>query len=115
MHVVRAFVGVHGFEVHDVADDVILVRYAVGAMHIARDARDIERLAAIVPLDQGDHLRLGMALILEPADAEAGLQTDRDLDLHVGELLLDELVGGKRPGDIRDVEVRREKAQRTSE
>src|SRR3546814_8482238 len=52
--VVRAFIGIHRFEVHRMADDVIFGGDAVAAVHIARDARDIERLAAIVALEQAD-------------------------------------------------------------
>ena len=33
--VVGAFVGVYGFEVHDVADDVVFVGDAVAAVHVA--------------------------------------------------------------------------------
>src|SRR5471032_3453164 len=52
MDVVRALVGVDRLEVHGVADHVILVGDTVAAVHVARDAGDIERLAAIVELDQ---------------------------------------------------------------
>ena len=46
MHVVRAFVGVHGFEIEHVSDDVILIDDAVGAVHVPRHPRDVQRLAA---------------------------------------------------------------------
>ena len=73
-------------------------------MHVAGDAGDVERLAAVVALDQRDHLRLGVAFVLEPADAQARLEAERDLGLHVGELLLDQLVGGERPAELLAVE-----------
>src|SRR6185503_16223549 len=60
--------------------------------------------AAVVALDQRDHLGLGLALVLEAADPQAGLEAERDLGLHVGELLLDQLVGGKRPAELLAVE-----------
>src|SRR4051812_32135603 len=43
--IVRALVGIDGFEVEDVADDVEFIVHAVAAMHVAGDARDIQRLA----------------------------------------------------------------------
>src|SRR5712672_2730148 len=48
--VVGALVGVDGLEVRQHAHDVELVGDAVAAMHVAREARDVERLAAIVAL-----------------------------------------------------------------
>jgi hypothetical protein len=50
MDVVRAFVGIDGLQVHQVADDVELVVDAVAAVHVPRQPRDIECLAAIVAL-----------------------------------------------------------------
>src|SRR5262249_4618716 len=47
-----------------------------------------------VALEHGDHLRRGATLVAQAAEPEAGLQADGDLGLHVGELLLDQLVGG---------------------
>jgi len=46
--VVRAFVGIDDLEVDDMADDAELVGDAVAAEHIAREARDLQRLAARV-------------------------------------------------------------------
>jgi hypothetical protein len=37
-------------------------------------------------------------------EAQAALQAEGDLGLHVGELLLDELVGGQRPAELLAVE-----------
>src|SRR5208282_4837307 len=73
VHVVRALVGVDRLEVEQVPDDVEFVDDAVTAVHIARRARDIERLAAGVALhDRGD-LRRGLALVAKPAQAQANL------------------------------------------
>src|SRR5687767_12190853 len=86
--VVRALVGVHHLEVHHVADDAELIRDAVAAEHVARRAGDVERLAARVPLhDRGD-LHRRAALVLHAPEAQAALQAERNLGLHVGELLL---------------------------
>jgi hypothetical protein len=45
------------------------------------------------------------ALVEQAADAQRALQAERDLRLHVGELLLDQLVGGERPAELLTVEV----------
>jgi hypothetical protein len=49
-----------------VADDVVLVVDAVAAVHVARHARDVQRLAAAVALDQADHLGRGAAFVEQP-------------------------------------------------
>src|SRR3954447_24406966 len=68
--VVGAFVGVDGFQVRGVAHHVIFDLDAVAAVHVAGGARDVERLAAIVALDDGDHLRRHLALVHQPADPQ---------------------------------------------
>src|SRR5262249_54865321 len=45
VHVVRAFIGVHGLQVRGMAHHVILDLDAVAAVHVARHAGNIERLA----------------------------------------------------------------------
>jgi hypothetical protein len=40
------------------------------------------------------------ALVLHAAQAQAALQAQRDLGLHVGQLLLDQLVGGQRAAEL---------------
>src|SRR2546429_97547 len=98
--IVRAFVGIDHLQVDDVADDAELVGDAVAAQHIAREARDLERLAARVALhDRGD-LDRGAAFVLHAPEAQAALQAEGDLGLHVGELLLDQLVRGQRPAEL---------------
>src|SRR3712207_5098722 len=97
--VVGALVGVHRLQVHDVADHVVLVHDAVAAVHVPRHARDLQRLAAVVALDQADHLRRRAALVEQPPDPQRGVQAERDLGLHVGELLLDQLRPRQRPAE----------------
>src|SRR5262245_2353308 len=63
VHVVGAFIGVDGLQVRGVAHDVVLDLDAVAAVHVARHAGDIERLAAVVALDNGDHLGRNSALV----------------------------------------------------
>ena len=75
--VVRALVGVDRLEVGGVAHDLELGADAVAPMHVAGDARDVERLAAIVALDQADRLgdelaRLESAPVPESRHAHRG-------------------------------------------
>src|SRR5437667_2537301 len=102
--VVRALVGVGRLEVHDMADDVELVDDAVAAVHVARDPGDVEGLAAGVALHDRRDLGRVLALVLEAPQTQASLQPERDLGLHVGELLLDQLVRGQRPPELLPVE-----------
>src|SRR5579883_1774295 len=98
--VVRALIGVDRLQIHDVADDVVLVRDAVAAMHVARRPGDLQCLAAAVALQERDHLGRGPALVLEAAEAQARMEAQGDLGLHVDELLLDELVRRERPAEL---------------
>ena len=100
MHVVRALVGVDHLQVHQVARHAELVADAVAAHHVARHAGDIERLAAAVALDQRGDFHHVLVLVLHAAHAQAGLQAQRDFGLHVGQLFLDELVGGQGPAEL---------------
>src|SRR3989344_8758882 len=50
VHIVRAFVGVHHFQIHQVAGHTKLVADAVAAHHVARQAGNVQRLAAAVAL-----------------------------------------------------------------
>src|ERR1700733_11600904 len=54
MHIVSALIGVHGFQIAQVPHDVILVGDAVAAVDIAGIARNRQRFAAIVALDQAN-------------------------------------------------------------
>jgi hypothetical protein len=56
MDFVGAFVGVHSLEVRGVAHDIVLDLNTIAAVHVTGDARDVERLAAIVAFDQRYHL-----------------------------------------------------------
>src|SRR6516162_11774762 len=79
---------------------MVLVRNAVTAVHVARGAGDFERLAAIVALEDRDHLWGVAARIFESPEPEAGVQPEGDLGLHVDELLLDQLIGGERAAEL---------------
>src|SRR5271166_903071 len=105
VNVVRALVGVHGLEVREVAHDLVFDLDAVAAVHVARGSRDVERLSAVVALDHRDHFRRRPAFVHEPPDPERGLEPERDLGLHVGELLLEELGRRERPAELLAVEA----------
>jgi hypothetical protein len=46
VNVVRAFVRVHHFQIHQMPRDAELVRDAVAAEHVACEPRNVQRLAA---------------------------------------------------------------------
>jgi hypothetical protein len=62
--------------------------------------RDLERLAAIVALEQRHRRRGRPALFQHPPETERRVQAKRNLGLHVGELLLHELICGKRTAEL---------------
>ena len=68
--VVGTLISVHGFQVRGVAHHMIFDLDAVAAVHVAGDARDVERLAAIVALDERDHLGREFSLVHQTADAQ---------------------------------------------
>ena len=59
MDVVRTLIGVDGFQIHHMADDVIFIGDAVAAQHVAGLARNIQGFAAIVAFEQGNSFRRG--------------------------------------------------------
>ena len=67
MNVMSTFIGVHGFQIHHMTHDVILVGNAVTAMHISGHSGDIQGLSAIVTFDQGNILYRAAVLIQQPA------------------------------------------------
>ena len=71
--VVGALVRVDGLEVLRVSHHVVVVLNAVAAVHVAGKPRDIECLAAIVALDEGDHFRRHPTLVEQAADPQRRL------------------------------------------
>ena len=63
VHIVRAFIGVDGFQIHHVPHDLIFIADAITAVHISGMARNIKRFSDIVTLDERDHLRREPAFI----------------------------------------------------
>lgn len=104
--------------------DVVLVRARVPPKDVQHPARVLERLAAVVALDEADHLRGDLALVLEASDLrsqtcqqQARFRTARDqtylqarekperhLRLRVDELLLHELERRERPLELLPLE-----------
>ena len=80
----RAFVGVDGFEVDHVTNDMVFVVNAVATVHVAGHAGHVQGLAAAVAFDQADHLGHLFAFVHQTANAQAALQTQSDFGLHVG-------------------------------
>ena len=122
-------VRVDDLQVRDVPADMVLVRARVPAQNVQHPARVLERLTAVVALDEADHLRSDLALVLEPSDLrsstrqkrtprhstetprpwrpthlQAREQPKRDLRLRIDQLLLHELERRKRPLELRALE-----------
>jgi hypothetical protein len=113
--VMGALVGVHRLEVLGVPHHVVFRHDPVAAMHVAGHPRDLQRLAAIVPLHQRDDLGRAGAFVQHPARPERTLQPQRDLRLHVGELLLVELrLRQRRPNCTRSSPYWRARCQQSS-
>lgn len=83
-----AFIGVDCLKIHNMSDDVIFVRDTVAAVHVARAACYVQRLAARIALNQRDRLGRELAIVEQLSSAQAGLQADSDFGLHVSEFFL---------------------------
>src|SRR4051812_50115579 len=81
-----------------------LVGDTVAAMHVAGETRDLERLAAIVAFEQRPRRRRRPARFHEPPEPVRRVQAECDLGLHIGELLLHELIGGEGTAELLAIE-----------
>src|SRR5208283_1379683 len=104
VNILRALIGIDGFEVLRVAHHMILDLDAVGAVHVARLSSDIQSLAAVVAFDDRNHLWSYSAFVEQTSNPETGLQAECDLGLHVGELLLVKLHRGERLAELLSLE-----------
>ena len=77
-----------------------LVADTVATHHVASQTRNVERLAAVVALDERSRFHRRNAFILHAAKTQRGLQAQRDFGLHVGQLFLDQLRGGERAAKL---------------
>src|SRR5690606_32678234 len=89
------FGGVHGFQVHHVADHVVFVADAVAAVHVTGHTGDLQSFAAVVALEQGDGIGNCLAGVHQTTQLQGALQAQGDLGLHVGQFLLDQLIGSQ--------------------
>src|SRR5437868_3791314 len=96
VHLVRAFVRQHGLEVVHVADDGILERDPVSAEDRPRAASDLERAAHVPHLPHAHVLGPERALVLLAAEVERDERGAVDLERHLRQLLLRQLVAGDR-------------------
>ena len=69
MNVMRPLVSVDRFQVLRVAHDVIFDLNTVAAMHVSGLPRDVERLAAIVALDDGNHFGSHFSFVKQTTNA----------------------------------------------
>ena len=103
MNRLSPFVGIDRFKVQHVANDVILIRDAIAAEHVARIAGDAQRRAAGGALYDRDELGSDIIRSVLYGSGERGLAQAAhlqhhglrgcDVDEHVGEAQLDDLIG----------------------
>ena len=91
-----AFIGVDRLQINGMAHDMIFLRDAIAAMHIARGAGYIQRLADIIAFHDRHHFWGKPPLIHQTADPQAGLIAKRNFTLHIGQFFLVKLVRGQR-------------------
>src|ERR1700694_3055909 len=96
----RPLVGQHRLEVVDVADDRVFEGDPVGAQDGPCRAANLERLADVVQLPEGDVLRGDPALVLHPAEMIGNQGRLVELEQHVDQLLLGQLEGGDRLAEL---------------
>ena len=100
MYIVRTFVGVDHFQVHQVARYAKFVTDSVTAHHVAGQSCDIQRLAATVAFQDAGEFNGSGPLVFHAAQAQAALQPQADFGQHVSQFFLDQLVGGKRAAKL---------------
>lgn len=69
----------------------VLVTRRVSAKDVEQDSRVLQRLAAVVALENRDHLGRPVLVVLEAAELDGGDQAEDGFCRSVGELLLHEL------------------------
>ncbi len=91
MHIMRTLVGIDDLKVHYMANDAIFIADAVTAQHIARGTRNIQCLAAGIPLQNRRDFHRRRALVFHTSEAQAALQAQRDFCLHISQFFLHQL------------------------
>src|SRR6266850_2999393 len=69
--VVRTLIGIHGLQIHHMANDRVLVHDSGGPHDVTGQARGVERHLAVVHLRHRDLLGPGVALVFEPPELQA--------------------------------------------
>ena len=88
MNIMGPFIGVDGLQITDMAHDVEFVRNPVTAMDVARSPRHVERLAAIIPLNEGHQLGRASIRIHQPPRAKRRIEAKCNFRLHIGKFHL---------------------------
>src|SRR5450631_322143 len=104
VNIVRALIGVDGLQVRQHTHDMELVGNTVGTVHIAREPGDLERLAAIVALHERNRGWRQPARLQQSPKSQGAGKAERNLGLHVGQLFLDQLIGGERSSELFSIE-----------
>ena len=73
MNVVRAFISVYRLEVQQMTDHLVLLGDPIATVHVSGKARDLERLARVVALQDRDHLGRSGSLVEQSAHPQRGL------------------------------------------
>jgi hypothetical protein len=76
--------------------DRVLITRRVSTEDVQQDPRVLQRLAAVVALQDRDHLRRPVLVVLEAAELNGADETENGFCRGVGELLLDELEAARR-------------------
>ena len=69
----RALIGIHGFQIDHMADDLEFLANPVATVQNACVTRNLQNLSAIVTLDHGDHFRHGIRLVHQSSSPQIGL------------------------------------------
>ena len=105
-------------------DDVVLVGYAIAPQHVPCLSCDVQGFAGRISLYHANHLGscsrgcekliyssinitlyvYSLVLVLQSADLQAGVQSQGYFGHHVGQLFLNQLVGGQRPVELLPLE-----------
>src|SRR5579884_613032 len=96
VNIVRALVGLHGFQIAHVPEDWVFIRNAVGPEQIAAAAGRFEGHPHIVAFEHRYMREVRFALILQAPYVQRQKLSFGNLRDHPGQLALDQLVAGNR-------------------
>ena len=70
---VCSLIGIRNLEIANMPANMILIRSGISTENIQQDPRMLQRLSAIIPLHETDHLWGGQSLILQPSHLQTRL------------------------------------------